>query len=60
MSASQFPGFVFKEKGLSWQAGNYQLLTPANAETDADLHPTSEKNQESICTTAVQTLPHLL
>lgn len=37
MSASQFPGFVFKEKRLLCQAGNYQFLTPANAETDADL-----------------------
>lgn len=37
MSSSQFPGFVFKEKRLLCQAGNDQLLTPANAETDADL-----------------------
>lgn len=46
MSASQFPGVVFKEKGLPWQAGNYQLLTPANAETDVNLYQTSEKKQK--------------
>lgn len=43
MSASRFPGFVFKEKGLLCQAMNYQLLAPAN-ETDANLSQTSEKN----------------
>lgn len=37
MPVSQFPQFVFKEKVLLCQAGNYKLLTPTNAETDADL-----------------------
>lgn len=43
MSASQFPGFVFEEKGLLCQTVNSQLLAPAN-ETDANLSQTSEKN----------------
>lgn len=42
MSASQFPGFEFKEKGLLCQTVNYELQGPAN-ETDANLSQSSGK-----------------
>lgn len=58
MSASHFPGFVLKEKGLLCQTVNYQLLVPAN-ETDVNIFQTSEKNRDKNCTAAVQTLPCL-
>lgn len=42
MSASQFPGFVFKEKGLLCQRVNYQLLALSN-ETDANSQTSGKK-----------------